>query len=163
MDYVGIKELKNQTTQILKAVREEGARYVVTYHGRPTAVILPLDGGVVEEAIDQAMEAAIDDLDEDNDLERELAALRKEIAAATLAKREREREGLHDLTVARRPPPSYEALDRALEEKEEEVIDEIDEAEEAERERKREELRQEIAAAWRTSLTAVEVISEQRR
>ena len=42
MPYVGIKELKNQTTEILRGVREEGLEYVVTFHGRPVAVLLPL-------------------------------------------------------------------------------------------------------------------------
>ena len=43
MPYVGIKELKNQTTEILRGVREEGLEYVVTFHGRPVAVLLPID------------------------------------------------------------------------------------------------------------------------
>ncbi len=42
MPYVGIKELKNQTTEILRGVREEGLEYVVTFHGRPVAVLLPI-------------------------------------------------------------------------------------------------------------------------
>lgn len=42
MPYVGIKELKNQATEILRLVREEGQEYVVTFHGRPIAVLLPL-------------------------------------------------------------------------------------------------------------------------
>ncbi len=42
MPYVGIKELKNQTTEILRGVREEGMEYVVTFHGRPVAVLLPI-------------------------------------------------------------------------------------------------------------------------
>jgi prevent-host-death family protein len=42
MPYVGIKELKNQTTEILRGVREDGMEYVVTFHGRPVAVLLPI-------------------------------------------------------------------------------------------------------------------------
>ena len=42
MPYVGIKELKNQTTEILRGVREDGLEYVVTFHGRPIAVLLPI-------------------------------------------------------------------------------------------------------------------------
>ncbi len=42
MPYVGIKELKNQTTEILRGVREEGLEYVVTFHGWPVAVLLPI-------------------------------------------------------------------------------------------------------------------------
>ena len=39
---VGIRELKNDTSEIIRAVREERAEYVVTYHGQPVAVILPV-------------------------------------------------------------------------------------------------------------------------
>jgi prevent-host-death family protein len=39
---VGIRDLKNRATQILRAVEEEGAAVVVTRHGRPTALILPI-------------------------------------------------------------------------------------------------------------------------
>ena len=42
MPQVGIRELKNDTSEILRAVREEKAEYVVTLHGKPVAVILPL-------------------------------------------------------------------------------------------------------------------------
>ena len=43
MPQVGIRELKNETSEIIRAVREEQAEYIVTYRGRPVAVILPLD------------------------------------------------------------------------------------------------------------------------
>jgi prevent-host-death family protein len=82
MDYIGIKELKSQAPRIMRAVREEGARYVVTYHGRPTAMILPLDEAEVEAEVARMIEQALTELDEDTELERELASLRKEIAAA---------------------------------------------------------------------------------
>lgn len=49
MPYVGIKELKNQTTEILRGVREDGLEYVVTFHGRPVAVLLPIDQDFLEE------------------------------------------------------------------------------------------------------------------
>lgn len=39
---VGIRELKNEVSEIIRAVREERAEYVVTYHGQPVAVILPV-------------------------------------------------------------------------------------------------------------------------
>jgi len=45
MPKVGVRELKNQTSEILRAVREEGAEYIVTYQGRPMAVLLPIDMG----------------------------------------------------------------------------------------------------------------------
>jgi prevent-host-death family protein len=42
MAKVGVKELKNQATEILRAVREEGTEYIITYRGEPIAVLLPL-------------------------------------------------------------------------------------------------------------------------
>ncbi len=42
MPHVGIRKLKNDASEILRAVREEKAEYVVTLHGKPVAVILPL-------------------------------------------------------------------------------------------------------------------------
>jgi prevent-host-death family protein len=38
---IGIRELKNETSAIVHAVREESVEYVVTYHGKPVAVIRP--------------------------------------------------------------------------------------------------------------------------
>ena len=43
MPQVGIRELKNDTSEILRAVREEKAEYLVTHRGKPVAVILPVD------------------------------------------------------------------------------------------------------------------------
>lgn len=40
---VGVRELKNQATEIVRHVREEQAEYVITYYGRPVAVLLPID------------------------------------------------------------------------------------------------------------------------
>ena len=45
MPRVGVRELKNQTSEILRAVREERAEYIITYQGRPMAVLLPIDIG----------------------------------------------------------------------------------------------------------------------
>lgn len=38
---VGIRELKSQTSRILRTVREEQVEYVVTYQGQPIAVLRP--------------------------------------------------------------------------------------------------------------------------
>jgi len=43
MPKVGVRELKNRTSEILRAVREEGAEYIITHQGRPTAILLPVD------------------------------------------------------------------------------------------------------------------------
>jgi len=42
MPRVGIRELKNQTTQVLREIREKGTEYVITYHGDPVAIMRPL-------------------------------------------------------------------------------------------------------------------------
>jgi len=56
MPYVGIKELKNQTTEILRGVREHGREYVVTFHGRPVAVLLPIGEDFMREEQRRAVE-----------------------------------------------------------------------------------------------------------
>jgi prevent-host-death family protein len=39
---IGVRELKNQASQIVRAVREEMAEYIITVHGEPVAVLRPL-------------------------------------------------------------------------------------------------------------------------
>ena len=43
MPQVGIRELKNDASEIIRAVREERAEYVVTLRGRPVACIIPVE------------------------------------------------------------------------------------------------------------------------
>ncbi len=43
MHSIGIRDLKNQTTEVLRTVREEHAEYVVTHYGKPVAMIVPID------------------------------------------------------------------------------------------------------------------------
>ena len=40
---IGIRELKNQASSIVRQVREEAVDYVITHHGRPVAVLRPVD------------------------------------------------------------------------------------------------------------------------
>lgn len=42
MTQIGIRELKNQASEILRAVRERQREYIVTYRGEPVALLLPL-------------------------------------------------------------------------------------------------------------------------
>jgi prevent-host-death family protein len=42
MRVIGIRELKEQTSQILRRVREEGVEYQVTYHGKVIARLIPV-------------------------------------------------------------------------------------------------------------------------
>jgi prevent-host-death family protein len=39
---VGIRELKNRASEIIRAVREERAEYVITYRGQPVARLVPV-------------------------------------------------------------------------------------------------------------------------
>jgi prevent-host-death family protein len=42
MREIGIRQLKNEASEILRTVREEGLEYVITYHGEPVAVLRPV-------------------------------------------------------------------------------------------------------------------------
>jgi prevent-host-death family protein len=42
MPEVGVRELKARASEIVRAVREHRARYVITYRGRPVGVLAPL-------------------------------------------------------------------------------------------------------------------------
>ena len=76
MSRVGVRELKNQATEIIRDVRENRTEYVVTYHGRPGAVLLPVSENWVEEETQKAVKAAASALD----ARAEMDALRQEIA-----------------------------------------------------------------------------------
>lgn len=39
---IGVRQLKNQTSRVVRAVREEMTEYVVTLRGEPVAVLRPL-------------------------------------------------------------------------------------------------------------------------
>jgi len=40
---IGVRELKNHTSNIVRQVREEAAAYVITHHGLPVALLRPID------------------------------------------------------------------------------------------------------------------------
>ena len=42
MPTIGVSELREHTAEILRRVREEKADYIITYKGRPIALLLPL-------------------------------------------------------------------------------------------------------------------------
>ena len=54
MPLIGVRELRERTSEVLRRVREEGAEYVVTYQGRPIAMLLPVDAERIEAAMVQA-------------------------------------------------------------------------------------------------------------
>jgi len=59
MPLIGIRELRQRTAEVLRRVREEKAEYVITYQGRPTALLLPLDAESVETAMMKASKQAV--------------------------------------------------------------------------------------------------------
>jgi prevent-host-death family protein len=68
MPEIGVRELKTHASEIVRSVRDQRARYLVTYRGRPVGVLLPLDeAGVSWEE------------DEETAVWEELAALGEEI------------------------------------------------------------------------------------
>ena len=75
MARVGVRELKNQATEIIRAVRENQTEYVVTYHGRPVAVLLPVDEAWLEAEAKRAAEAVTPG----DDVWAELEEIRQEI------------------------------------------------------------------------------------
>jgi len=59
MSLIGVRELREQTSKVIRQVREEGAEYVITYQGRPVAIILPLDTERAEAEMVQASKKAM--------------------------------------------------------------------------------------------------------
>ena len=43
MPEIGIRELKTNASEIIRQIREEQVRYIITYHGRPVGLLLPLE------------------------------------------------------------------------------------------------------------------------
>ena len=40
---IGIRDLKKRVSEVVRAVKEKRARYVITQRGKPAALIIPLD------------------------------------------------------------------------------------------------------------------------
>ncbi len=53
MPMIGVRELRQQTSELLRKMKEEKAEYIITYQGEPVALLLPLDTEAVEQAIVQ--------------------------------------------------------------------------------------------------------------
>lgn len=51
MPIINVRELRQQTSELLRKLREEQAEYVITYRGEPVALLLPLDADEVEQAL----------------------------------------------------------------------------------------------------------------
>jgi prevent-host-death family protein len=53
---IGIRELKSRASEVVRAVKEERARYVVTQRGKPVAAIIPMDAMLPEKKEDDGWE-----------------------------------------------------------------------------------------------------------
>ena len=51
MPSIGVRELKNRASEIIRKVREEQAPYIITLRGKPSAMIIPLEEDEVEDYI----------------------------------------------------------------------------------------------------------------
>jgi prevent-host-death family protein len=51
MPEIGVRELKTHASEIIRKVRDRRARYVITYHGRPVGLLLPLEEPDLEERL----------------------------------------------------------------------------------------------------------------
>jgi prevent-host-death family protein len=59
MPDVGVRELKTHASEIIREVREQRTRYVITYHGRPVGLLMPLyEAGAAASSLTE--EAGID-------------------------------------------------------------------------------------------------------
>ena len=56
MEEIGIRELKIHASEVVRAVKENRARYVVTQRGVPAALIIPLDAMVEKSSDDEVWE-----------------------------------------------------------------------------------------------------------
>ncbi len=54
---IGVRELKNQTSRFIRAVREDMAEYVVTLRGEPVELLRPL----TEEETQKLQQADLDE------------------------------------------------------------------------------------------------------
>ncbi len=56
IEEIGIRELKSRTSEVIRAVKEERARYVITERGKPAALIIPVDAAPPEKSADEVWE-----------------------------------------------------------------------------------------------------------
>jgi prevent-host-death family protein len=73
MSLIGVRELREKTSEVIRRVREDRAEYVVTHQGRPVAIILPLDAERAEmEMVEAGKKAVLDNWERYEKLAEEL-------------------------------------------------------------------------------------------
>lgn len=60
MEEIGIRELKARASDVVRAVKEQRARYVITQRGVPVAVIVPMDAVPPEKKTDEALQKMLE-------------------------------------------------------------------------------------------------------
>ena len=53
---IGIRELKSRASEVVRAVKEERARYIITQRGKPAAIIIPVDAVPENKSDDEVWE-----------------------------------------------------------------------------------------------------------
>jgi prevent-host-death family protein len=61
MPTIGVQELREQTSEVLRQVREAQAKYIITYQGKPVALLLPVQAEVVEKTMVEAEQRSVAD------------------------------------------------------------------------------------------------------
>jgi prevent-host-death family protein len=56
IEEIGIRELKAQASEVIRSVKDNHVRYVVTQRGVPAALIIPLDAAVTKPSDDEVWE-----------------------------------------------------------------------------------------------------------
>lgn len=56
IEEIGIRELKSRASEVVRAVKEERTRYIITQRGKPAALIIPLDAAPPEKSADEVWE-----------------------------------------------------------------------------------------------------------
>jgi prevent-host-death family protein len=56
MEEIGIRELKARVSDVVRAVKENRARYVVTQRGVPAALIIPIDAVAAKSSDEEVWE-----------------------------------------------------------------------------------------------------------
>ncbi len=59
MPLIGVRELRQRTTEVLRQVREEKTEYIITHQGHPVALLLPVSSEEIEAAMVQAGKKAV--------------------------------------------------------------------------------------------------------
>lgn len=56
IEEIGIRELKAHASDVVRAVKEQRTRYIVTQRGEPVALIIPLDATSIKTSDDEVWE-----------------------------------------------------------------------------------------------------------